>query len=106
MASSAGEARFWAVAESFIAGGLAERGTIMGGPCLRAGQEFLAMPGFKAEGMVLKLPAQRVTALITDGIGLPFAPNGRVFKEWVHIAEYDEPLWRSLLEEGRAFATR
>lgn len=78
-------------------------GTIMSGRCLRVGKEFLALADFKGSGMVVKLPKARVTDLIDSGVGLPFAPAGRVFKEWVSIPEPDRVLWRALLDEGVAF---
>ena len=42
-------------------------------------------------------------ALIAEGAGLPFAPAGRRFREWVQVPGRDADLWQSLLDEGRAF---
>jgi len=78
-------------------------GTIMGSPCLRVGKEFLAMPHHKKEGLVVKLPAARVSELIDTGEGESFAPAGKVFKEWVAIPKRDRRRWRALLREGIAF---
>ena len=78
-------------------------GTIMGSPCLRVGKEFLAMPHHKKEGLVVKLPADRVAELIDAGEGESFAPAGKVFKEWLAVATIDETRWRELLREGLAF---
>lgn len=78
-------------------------GTIMGSPCLRVGQEFLAMSHHQRDGMVVKLPAERVRQLIEAGEGEPFAPAGKVFKEWLAVTEVDEARWRELLQEGVAF---
>jgi hypothetical protein len=78
-------------------------GTIMGGPCVRVDGEFLALVDFKGSGMVVKLPRSRVDELIASGIGQPFAPAGRVFKEWVSIPVPDRDLWRTLLAEGVQF---
>jgi hypothetical protein len=80
-----------------------EEGTIMGGRCARVAGEFLALVDFKGSGLVVKLPAARVRELIGSGVGQPFAPAGRVFKEWVSIPEADPRRWRQLLEEGIAF---
>jgi hypothetical protein len=80
-----------------------EAGTIMGGRCARVAGEFLALVDFKGSGLVVKLPAARVQELIRSGVGAPFAPAGRVFREWVAIATADPSLWRSLLHEGVAF---
>lgn len=78
-------------------------GSIMSSRCLRVGKEFLAMNHHKKSGLVVKLPAARVAALIDQGVGESFAPAGKVFKEWVAILEPDEDLWRSLLTEGVEF---
>ncbi len=82
-----------------------EEGTIMGGRCARVGGEFLALVDFKNSGLVVKLPRDRVDHLIVEGIGLAFAPAGKVFREWVAIPRRNRKLWRSLLREGVAFVT-
>lgn len=81
-------------------------GTIMGGRCVRVGGEFLALVDHKGSGLVVKLPATRVAALIASGEGRSFAPAGRVFREWVSIPEPDHTRWRALLAEGVAFVGR
>ena len=78
-------------------------GTIMGSPCLRVGNEFLAMPHHKKQGLVVKLPAERVAAAIEAREGESFAPAGKVFKEWLAVTEVDEARWRDLLVEGVDF---
>lgn len=80
-----------------------EEGTIMGGRCARVAGEFLALVDFKGSGLVVKLPRERVDDLIDRGLGVPFAPAGKVFKEWVAVPERDRRRWRSLLREGVAF---
>jgi hypothetical protein len=80
-----------------------EEGTIMGGRCARVAGDFLALVDFKASGMVVKLPSARVDELIARGIGRPFAPAGRVFREWLSVPQRDRRRWRSLLREGVAF---
>lgn len=80
-----------------------EEGTIMGGRCARVAGEFLALVDFKGSGLVVKLPAPRVQELIDSGVGRPFAPAGRVFREWVAVPDLDVDLWDSLLAEGIAF---
>lgn len=79
-------------------------GTIMRGRCLRVGTEFLALSDFKDAGLVVKLNAGRVLELIEEGVGRPFAPAGKVFREWVSIPAEDPALWRSLLREGVALS--
>lgn len=78
-------------------------GTIMGGPCVRVDDEFLALVDYKGSGLVVKLPRHRVDELVARGVGRPFAPAGRVFKEWVSIPARDRDLWRALLVEGIDF---
>ena len=80
-----------------------EEGTIMGGKCARVAGEFLGLVDFKGSGLVVKLPRDRVAELIEQGHGQPFAPAGKVFKEWVSIPKRDRRRWRSLLREGIAF---
>ena len=78
-------------------------GTIMGGRCARVDGEFLALADFKDSGLVVKLPRERVAELVESGVGRPFAPAGRVFREWVSVPEPDPELWARLLREGVAF---
>jgi len=33
----------------------------------------------------------------------PFAPSGRVFREWVAFAVPDDEQWTALLDEAKAF---
>jgi hypothetical protein len=80
-----------------------EEGTIMGGRCARVSGEFLALVDFKGSGLVVKLPRERVEALIDAGTGQTFAPAGKVFKEWVSVPRRDRRRWRSLLREGIEF---
>lgn len=79
-------------------------GTIMNGRCLRVGKEFLALVDYKGSGLVVKLRAERVAELVAAGVGQPFAPAGRVFKEWVSVPKPDRRRWASLLREGAAVA--
>ena len=80
-----------------------EEGTIMGGRCARVAGEFLALVDYKNSGLVVKLPRSRVEALVAEGVGQPFAPAGKVFKEWVSIPQRNRRRWRALLLEGVAF---
>lgn len=77
-------------------------GTIMNGRCLRVGKEFLALVDYKGSGLVVKLPKSRVAELIERGEGKPFAPAGKVFKEWVSVPKQDRRRWHALLVEGIA----
>ena len=82
------------------------RATMMGYPCVRLAGKFLASYDDKAAFLVVKLPRERVTELVETGTGDPFAPAGKVFREWVAIPTVDRELWRTLLSEAAAFARR
>ena len=77
----------------------------MGTDCLRPGGEFLAMADHRSGDLIVKLPAPRVAELVEEGIGRPFSPAGRVFKEWVSVADANERRWRELMAEARNFVT-
>ena len=98
------ESMFWELIEELqLADPRVEEGTIMGGRCARVAGEFLGLVNFKGSGLVVKLPRERVQELIDQGVGQPFAPAGKVFKEWVSVPERDRRRWRALLREGVAF---
>lgn len=81
-------------------------GTIMNSRCLRVDREFLTLVDYKGSGLVVKLPKSRVAELIASGAGQPFAPAGKVFKEWISVPKPDRRLWRSLLREGVAYVSK
>jgi hypothetical protein len=95
--------RFWAVADDIMAEGLAEEGTMMGTRCLRVDGEFFAMPEHRGGGLIVKLPAARVSELLAMGAGRAFAPSGRVFREWVLVPNHDDQTWADLMREARDF---
>ena len=80
------------------------RATMMGYPCVRLAGQFLASYDDKTRSLIVKLPRDRVRELIEDGDGDPFAPAGKVFREWVAITTIDRNLWRSVLAESVDFA--
>ncbi len=94
---------FWDAAAPLLAEDRLEEGTIMGGPCARSGGEFVGMPHHKGDGIVVKLPRERVDELIAAGAGASFAPAGKVFREWVLVEEHDEDRRTELLRESIAF---
>lgn len=102
--TSAAADLFWELAAEFqAADDRVVEGTIMGSSCLRVGKQFLAMPHHKKDGLVVKLPAERVAAAIEAGEGESFAPAGKVFREWLAVTDVDEARWRKLLAEGVDF---
>ncbi len=97
------DALFWELAEPLLAMGQAEEGTMMGFRCLRTGGAFFATLERGTGDLIVKIPASRVDELMADGTGLPFAPAGRRFREWVQIPGRNVELWEALLNEARAF---
>lgn len=96
-------APFWNLAEGFLQEANITRGTLMGFPCLRVNGGFFATADHRTGHLIVKLPATRVQELIADGVGVPFAPAGRVFREWVRVEAYDEATWKDLMRESKAF---
>src|SRR3954451_24392178 len=82
------------------------RATMMGYPCVRLAGRFLATYDEKQGCLVVKLPRERVQEVIEAGDGDPFAPAGKVFREWVAIPSPDRELWRTLLTEAADFARK
>src|SRR5690348_15056544 len=101
-----GEQLFWELAQPLLDGDPAvTRSTMMGLPCLRHHGRFFASLDRRTLAMLVKLPAARVAQLIADGDGAPFAPAGRVFREWVALTTVDRRRWRALLREALQFVT-
>jgi len=96
---------FWTLADPLLQQKDVDKGTMMGFPCLRINGDFFASAEHKTGSLIAKLPATRVQELIQQGIGIPFAPAGRVFKEWVLVEEEDEKIWTNLLNEAKEFVS-
>lgn len=98
---------FWALADDLIAGGRVAEGTMMGHHCLRStsGGGFVATVERSSGDLVTKLPRNRVEELIESGIGAPFAPAGRVFREWVAVSADHVALWGELVTESISFVS-
>ena len=104
MSPTEAEALFWDLAGELQADDPAvAEGTLMGGRCMRVDGEFFSMIWVKHQTLVVKLAEDRVNELIAEGRGEPFAPAGKVFREWLGVTAVDEDRWRSLMTEARDF---
>jgi hypothetical protein len=100
------QSRFWQLAEPLLALPGVSRSTMMGFPCLRLYGEFFASWDPRAEQLVIKLDSSDVEALLRTGDGLPFAPAGRRFREWVAVPVTHLARWPALLEDAYRQALR
>jgi hypothetical protein len=75
-------------------------------PWVRLAGRFLASFDDRTGRVVVKLPRERVTELVENGDGFPFAPAGKAFREWVSFATVDRSLWRAVLAEAVDFARK
>lgn len=74
-----------------------------GSAALRLDGSIVAM--LTRDHLVVKLPAERVAALVEDGTGHPFdAGKGTPIKEWLTVTVEDAQTWRELTGEALAFA--
>ena len=56
--------------------------------------------------LVLKLPRDRVAALLAEGVGAPFdAGKGTPMSQWVMLDERTEGRWLALAQEAVGFVT-
>lgn len=96
--------RFWDLAEPLLLTRPdVSRSTMMGFPCLRINGGFFASLDRKNGNLVVKLPAERVSELVTSGDALPFAPAGRTFREWAAVTPARSEAWAALIEEAMTF---
>ncbi len=71
-------------------------------PELRVNNKIFAM--LVRGALVVKLPQQRVDALVTAGDGARFDPGrGRLMKEWLTLAPTSDADWLSLAREALGF---
>ena len=97
---------FWHIGEDFLQEQDITKGTLMGFPCLRVNGNFFATADHRTGDLIVKLSKDRVQSLINKGVGSPFKPAGRVFKEWVLIKHRDDVLWKRLISEAKEFVDR
>jgi hypothetical protein len=81
-----------------------QRSTMMGLPCVGLNGRFFASLDRRTGALLVKLPSDRVQQVIADGHGEPFAPAGRVFREWVAVPRPDRRRWQRLLLEAQSHA--
>ncbi len=99
------EARFAAIVEEFL--GLPDvtppSGTGFGSSALKVRGKIFAM--LSSDGaFVVKLPRQRVDALIASGEATRFDPgHGRLMKEWISVAPTDAAQWLPLARDAMRF---
>ena len=77
-------------------------GTGFGASALKVGGKIFAMMSSR-DKFVVKLPQERVDALVTARKGAYFDPgHGRLMKEWLEMRS-GQALWVGLAKEARAF---
>lgn len=89
--------------------------TLLPDPGVEEGTGFGTNPGLRVRGkifailhdgeLVLKLPAERCTALVEAGRARPFEIGRRKMREWIRLAEVDEQEWLGLAREAREYVT-
>jgi len=97
-------AHFWTLAEGWLERDGVAKATMMGFPCLRYDGTFFAAVQHKGTGLIVKLPRERVAEAITADEGEPFAPAGKVFKEWMRVPYAQRGRWNDWLGEAFVFA--
>ena len=99
---------FDALATAYEARPDVSRGMMFGSAGLKCSGTFIAFVGHDGR-LIVKLPQDRVSAVIAAGAGDPVQPGARPMREWVGVplGENDGTAhWRELLDEAYEFATR
>lgn len=95
------EERFASLAEALLADPRVGEGRMFGSQVVKVAGKVFAM--LVKGRLVVKLPAERVEALVTGGAGKPFDPgHGRPSKEWVAV-ELGDGDWQGLAREALDF---
>ncbi len=103
-AQSDAEALFEKVSESFLGDPRISPSKMFGATGLMVGGKAFAM-AYKGN-LVVKLPKERVDALVTSGVGQRFEPGtGRTMKEWLAVPPSRKSHWLKLSEEARDFVS-
>ena len=97
------EERYITLVEAFLQyPGVVQEGKGFGSSALKIGGKIFAM--LVRGRLVVKLPRQRVDALIASGHGERFDPgHGRIMKEWLTIDQTAESKWQALATEAMEF---
>jgi hypothetical protein len=103
VALSVPEAAFAELANHLLPEPDVSEGRIFASNGLKAHGRIFAM--LSRERLVVKLPAERCTALVAGGAGVPFESGGRRMREWVTLTDApDAGAWLALAQEALAFA--
>jgi len=102
MSATTDDPRFAEVVEAFRGDRKVTSGTMMASLGLKVNGKIFAM--LVRGELVVKLPRERVTELVTSGLGRQFDPrrDGRLMKEWV-VVPGSRPPWVELAQEARRF---
>jgi hypothetical protein len=81
------------------------RGRAFGSNALKTDGRIFTL--FSHDRLVVKLPAKRVEALVTEGTGRRFDPgHGRLMREWLDVGIEDLETWRALAVEALSYVSR
>lgn len=98
------EERYQSLVEEFLGDREVEQsGRGFGSDALKVRGKIFAM--LSSRRLVVKLPRERVDALVASGDGERFDPrrDGRVMKEWLALVPTSRLDWPPLAREARAF---
>lgn len=96
------DARFTPIIEAFHNNARVSLARMFGSNGLKVSGKVFAM--MVKDNLVVKLPKQRVEALISAKLGEYFDPgHGRLMKEWVAIKPKAEAQWLKLAKEAQQF---
>jgi hypothetical protein len=102
MSGGSPQERFAAVVDDQRGDAAVSEGRMFGSPGLKLGGKVFAL--LVKERLAVKLPAERVAALVAAGDGVPFDPgHGRVMREWVAVPAGSDADWLALALEAKAF---
>jgi len=97
------EERYDALVDAFIdrPGVSCDQEPGFGSGALKVDRKIFAM--LTRGRLIVKLPRERVSALVASGEGEPFDANkGRPMKEWLTVSERNEQ-WAEIADEARQF---